>query len=78
MAHRSVLLISALVLAFAASPALAADTASAALKDKDGKEVGQVALTRTHWVPSCEGDGVQRSSPVLASTVMPEGPDTSP
>jgi Cu-Zn family superoxide dismutase len=47
MAHRSVLLISALVLAFAASPALAAGTASAALKDKDGKEVGQVALTRT-------------------------------
>lgn len=28
------------------SPALAADTASATLKDKDGKEVGQVALTR--------------------------------
>jgi superoxide dismutase, Cu-Zn family len=47
MAHRSVWLVSALVLAFAASPALAADTASAALKDKDGKEVGQVVLTRT-------------------------------
>jgi Cu-Zn family superoxide dismutase len=30
-----------------ASPALAADTASTTLKDKDGKEVGQVALTRT-------------------------------
>jgi Cu-Zn family superoxide dismutase len=29
-----------------ASPALAADTASAILKDKDGKEVGQVVLTR--------------------------------
>jgi Cu-Zn family superoxide dismutase len=29
------------------SPALAADTASAILKDKDGKEIGQVALTRT-------------------------------
>src|SRR4029078_8476633 len=47
MAYRSVLLISALVLAFAASPALAAGTASAHLKEKDGKEVGQVALTRT-------------------------------
>lgn len=28
-------------------PALAADSASAILKDRDGKEVGQVALTRT-------------------------------
>ena len=30
-----------------ASPALAADKASAVLKDKDGKEVGQVELTET-------------------------------
>ena len=30
-----------------AFPALAADVASAVLKDKDGKELGQVALTRT-------------------------------
>lgn len=30
-----------------ASPAFAIDSASATLKDKDGKEVGQVALTRT-------------------------------
>jgi Cu-Zn family superoxide dismutase len=29
-----------------ASPTLAADSASATLKDKDGKEVGQVVLTR--------------------------------
>jgi Cu-Zn family superoxide dismutase len=31
----------------ASLPALAADTASTTLKDKDGKDVGQVALTRT-------------------------------
>jgi Cu-Zn family superoxide dismutase len=46
MAHTSVWLVSALTLALA-SPAFAVDTASAILKDKDGKEVGRVALTKT-------------------------------
>jgi Cu-Zn family superoxide dismutase len=38
--------IAAFALVAVASPALAADTASAILKDKDGKKVGQVVLTR--------------------------------
>jgi superoxide dismutase, Cu-Zn family len=45
MAHASVWLVAALVLTLA-SPAHAADTASAILKDKDGKEVGKVVMTR--------------------------------
>jgi Cu-Zn family superoxide dismutase len=44
MDRRSV--VASLALLVFASPTLAADSASATLKDKDGKEVGQVVLTR--------------------------------
>jgi Cu-Zn family superoxide dismutase len=45
---KSLWLVSSLATALTtAAPALAAETASAILKDKDGKEVGQVALTQT-------------------------------
>src|SRR5262245_61249678 len=40
-------ILSPLLLCLIAFPAIAAETASATLKDKDGKEVGQVALTQT-------------------------------
>ena len=47
MGLTAALAVAALTLAGLASPVLAADTATAVLKDKDGKEVGSVTLTDT-------------------------------
>ena len=47
MGLKAVLAVAALTLAGLASPVLAADTATAVLKDKDGKTVGSVTLTDT-------------------------------